>query len=58
VLLIVAAWFSSAKYLAAIAGLGATLAAGFDVWENVAILKVLSAPATPDNDPLVGFGLV
>lgn len=42
-----------AKYLAVMAGLGATLAAGLDLRENVGILEVLSVSATPDNDPLV-----
>jgi len=45
--------FSGARYLAALAGLIATLAAGFDVWENVGILRVLSASATSANDTLV-----
>jgi hypothetical protein len=45
--------FSLARLLALIAWSCATLAAGLDVRENVGILGVLSAPPTPEHDPLV-----
>jgi hypothetical protein len=45
--------FRFAKALGLCAGLCATLAALLDVRENLAILKVLSASPTPENDPLV-----
>jgi hypothetical protein len=45
--------FPFAKGLGVFAGLCATLAALLDVRENLAILRVLTASPTPDNDPLV-----